>query len=78
MEPDVKLTPKQVSWIENRRKWYHFYLFLGVGINFLLYFTKPGGFDPSENVLQGALFGFGIPMACMLMGTWIHQKVLGL
>ena len=78
MDAEPALTEKQAKWIRNRRKWYNFYLFLGVGINFLLYFTKPYGFDPSGSILWGALFGLGIPLCTMGIGTFVHQKMMGL
>ena len=78
MDAQNKLTAKQAQWIRNRRKWYNFYLFLGVGINFLLYFTKPYGFDPSGNIAWGALFGLCIPLVVMFLGTYIHEKIIGL
>ncbi len=65
-------------WERSRRKWYNIYLFTGVGINFLLYFTKPWGFDPSNSIFWGSLFGLGIPLATMLLLSYLHQKFLGL
>ena len=78
MDAEPTLTAKQAKWIRDRRKWYNFYLFLGVGINFLLYFTKPYGFDPSGSIFWGALFGLGIPLCTMALGTFVHQKLMGL
>ena len=78
MENEGNLNPKQANWVRNRRKWYNFYLFLGVGINLLLYFTKPYGFDPSNSIAWGAFFGLGIPLGTMFLGTFIHEKLLGL
>jgi hypothetical protein len=69
---------KVARWVRNQRMWYNFYLFLGVGVNFLIYFTKPYGFDPGLNIFWGALIGAGIPIATMLLGTAIHKKVIGL
>jgi len=65
-------------WKKNQKKWYHIYFFAGIGINFILYFTKPGGFDPSGSILWGSIFGIGIPLATMLVCAYIHQKMLGL
>ena len=65
-------------WDRSRRKWYHIYLFTGVGINFLLYYTKPLGFDPSGSIFWGAFFGLGIPLATMFALSYVHQKFLGL
>ncbi|MBF0211349.1 MAG: hypothetical protein HQK68_10740 [Desulfamplus sp.] len=65
-------------WDRNRRKWYHLYLFVGVGINFLIYFTKPWGFDPGVSILWGSLFGLAIPLSTMFLLSYIHQKLLGL
>ena len=62
----------------NRRKWYNFYFFAGVGINFILYFTKPYGFDPSGSIFWGSLYGLGIPLCTMLGCAWIHEKLLAL
>ncbi len=66
------------SWERTKRFWYNFYLFVGVGINFLIYFTKPWGLDPGTNVALGASLGLGIPLAAMFVGTYLHQKVLGI
>ena len=71
-------TERQAAWERNRRKWYHFYLFAGVGVNFLIYATKPYGFDPSGSIVWGAGFGLGIPLGVMFLGTWLHEKALGL
>lgn len=62
----------------NRRKWYHLYLFAGIGVNFILYFTKPYGFDPSGSIFWGSLFGLGIPLCTMFALSWIHEKLLSL
>ena len=78
MEIPANLTPRQARWARNRRKWYNFYLFLGVGVCLLLHFTKPYGFDPSGSIAWGAFFGLGIPLATMFLGTFIHEKVIGL
>lgn len=64
------------SWHLNRRKWYNIYFFVGVGINFLLYFTKPYGFDPSTSIFWGSLFGIAIPLATMFAGVFIHEKII--
>jgi hypothetical protein len=65
-------------WAHNRRKWYLLYFYLGVGVNFLLYFTKPYGFDPSGSILWGSFFGLAIPLATMCTGVWVHKKIIGL
>ncbi len=65
------------SWIRNRRKWYHLYFFTGIAINFLLYFTKPFGFDPSGSVFWGSFYGFVIPLLTMFAGVYIHEKSIG-
>ena len=65
------------AWQLNRRKWYHIYFFMGVGINFLLYFTKPYGFDPSGSVVWGSFFGLVIPLSTMFIGVFIHEKIIG-
>ncbi|MFO7497436.1 MAG: hypothetical protein R6X05_17545 [Desulfobacterales bacterium] len=72
------LEARRQRWERSRRKWYNIYLFAGVGINFVLYFTKPFGFDPSHSILWGSFFGIGIPLLTMLVCGFIHQKVLGL
>ncbi|MFY9943388.1 MAG: hypothetical protein WAK57_14515 [Desulfobacterales bacterium] len=72
------LEARRRRWERSRRKWYNIYLFAGVGINFILYFTKPFGFDPSHSILWGSFFGLSIPLLTMLVCGFIHQKVLGL
>ncbi len=62
----------------NRRKWYNFYFFMGVGINFILYFTKPYGFDPGGSIFWGSLYGIGIPLCTMFLCVNIHEKILSL
>ena len=69
---------KLEAWEFGRRKWYNLYFFVGIGINFLLYFTKPGGFDPSGNIFWGSFWGLAIPLATMVIGVTIHKKVIGL
>ena len=78
MSRDDRRDARIEQWLRTRRFWYHVYLFVGVGINFLIYFTKPYGFDPGSNVALGATVGFCIPMATMLIGAYIHQKAIGL
>jgi hypothetical protein len=68
---------KIAHWERYQRVWYNFYLFLGVGINFVIYFTKPYGLDPGRSIFWGALIGAAIPLATMLLGTAIHKKVIG-
>lgn len=65
-------------WETNRRKWYNIYFFVGVGINVLLYFTKPYGFDPSGSIFWGSFFGLAIPLTTMFLLSAIHKKVIGL
>jgi hypothetical protein len=72
------LDARRQRWLRSRRKWYNIYLFAGVGINFILYFTKPFGFDPSHSILWGSFFGLCIPLATMVVCGYIHQKLLGL
>ena len=74
---DNNKTPME-KWERSKRFWYNFYLFMGVGINFVIYFAKPYGFDPSNNVALGASVGLGIPLLSMFVGVYIHQKVIGL
>ncbi|MFH1155628.1 MAG: hypothetical protein V1793_17620 [Pseudomonadota bacterium] len=78
MKKDNQRDARIEHWEKTRRFWYHVYLFVGVGINFIIYFTKPYGFDPSTNVTLGATVGFGIPIVTMLIGAYIHQKAIGL
>lgn len=65
-------------WIRSRRKWYNIYFFVGIGINLLLYFTKPYGFDPSGSIMFGAFVGLAIPLSTMLLLSYIHKKMIGL
>jgi hypothetical protein len=65
-------------WERHRRKWYVLYFYLGVGICFLLYYTKPYGFDPGTSLFWGALYGIGIPLATMGVLGFIHEKLIGL
>jgi len=67
-----------VRWELKKRMWYHIYLLIGVGINFILYFTKPYGFDPGVSIFWGSVFGLGIPMLTMFGLSYLHQKVLSL
>ncbi len=76
-EQDVK-NVRLEYWEKSRRWWYNLYLFVGVGINLLLYFTKPYGFDPSGSLFWGSFFGLAIPLATMFLGTYIHKKVIGI
>ncbi len=64
-------------WDRKRRR-YFFYFFVGIGINFILYFTKPYGFDPSGSIFWGAFFGIVIPITTMFALTYIHEKIFGL
>jgi hypothetical protein len=65
-------------WVKNRRKWYNTYFFVGIGINVLLYLTKPYGFDPSGSMVWGSFFGLAIPLSSMFLFTYIHKKMIGL
>lgn len=65
-------------WERTRRKWYNIYFFSGVGINFLLYLTKPYGFDPSGSIFWGAFYGLAIPLTTMFVCVYIHKKTIGL
>ena len=69
---------KLIKWEHNRRKWYNLYFFAGIGINFLLYFTKPMGFDPSGSILWGSFYGLAIPLATLFVCITIHKKIIGL
>ncbi len=66
---------RMAKWERTKRFWYNFYLFVGIGVNFLIYFTKPYGFDPSNNVPLGATVGLGIPLLVMVVGVFIHKKI---
>ncbi len=70
--------PRLIYWEHHRRKWYMLYFYLGIGVNLLLYFTKPWGFDPSGSILWGSFFGLAIPLATMGIGVAIHKKMIGL
>jgi len=74
---DQSRNEKLERWDRHRRRWYLFYFYVGVGINLLLYFTKPYGFDPSGSLFWGSFYGLGIPLSTMLLGVWIHRKLLG-
>jgi hypothetical protein len=65
-------------WMRTRRKWYNVYFFTGIGINLLLYFTKPFGFDPSGSIFWGSFIGLAIPMSTMFLFVYIHKKMIGL
>ncbi len=78
MQPEEIRKARVESWIRNLRKWYILYFYVGIGINFLLYFTKPYGFDPSGSILWGSFFGIGIPLATMFLCISIHKKWLGI
>ena len=65
-------------WGKSRRKWYNIYFFTGVGINLILYFTKPFGFDPGVSILLGSFFGLAIPLTSMFLFSYIHRKMIGL
>jgi len=67
---------KPTNWDRFQRLWYNFYLLMGVGVNFLIYFTKPYGFDPGQSVLWGSLVGIGIPMCTMFAGVAIHKRLI--
>lgn len=76
-EQDVK-NVQQEYWETSKRKWYNIYFFAGIGINLLLYFTKPYGFDPSGSIFWGSLYGLAIPMGTMFLGVYLHKKAIGL
>ncbi len=63
-------------WERSRRKWYLVHFYAGVGINLLLYFTKPYGFDPSGSILWGSFYGLGVPLVTMFLGTHLHRKFM--
>ena len=65
-------------WNNSRRKWYNIYFFSGIGINLLLYFTKPFGFYPSGSIFWGSFIGLAIPLTTMFLFSYIHKKMLGL
>jgi hypothetical protein len=65
-------------WNNSRRKWYNVYFFTGIGINLILYFTKPYGFDPSGSIFWGAFIGLAIPLTTMFLFSYIHKKMIGL
>ncbi|MEA1968171.1 MAG: hypothetical protein U9N77_08125 [Thermodesulfobacteriota bacterium] len=75
---DAEKKKKLEHWGQNRRKWYNLYFFAGIGVNFLLYFTKPGGFDPSNSIVWGCFYGLAIPMATLFICVAIHKKIIGL
>ncbi|MBC7359606.1 MAG: hypothetical protein H5U10_13830 [Desulfacinum sp.] len=75
---DDKKASRLQHWERHWRKWYLLYFYLGVGINFLLYFTKPYGFDPSGSILWGSFYGIGIPLSTMFIGAHIHRKIWGI
>lgn len=78
MANEAEKKSKLEKWERNKRKWYNLYLFIGVGINFILYFTKPYGFDPGKSIFWGSFFGLGIPLATMLVLAYIHEKLISL
>jgi hypothetical protein len=65
-------------WSNSRRMWYNIYFFAGIGINLILYFTKPYGFDPSGSIFWGAFIGLAIPLTTMFLFSYIHKKMIGL
>jgi hypothetical protein len=69
---------KRAKFERQKRFWYNFYLFVGVGICFIIHFTKPFGIDPGQSIPVGATVGLLIPLATMFLGSFIHQKVLGI
>ena len=75
---EIEEDPRLIYWERHRRKWYMVYFYAGIGVNLLLYFTKPLGFDPSGSILWGAFFGLAIPLTTMGIGAWIHKKMIGL
>ncbi len=77
MPPKDTKTSRLESWERNIRKWYVLYFYVGIGINFLLYFTKPWGFDPSGSIFWGSFYGIGIPLTTMFLCVHIHKKIAG-
>ena len=75
---EMEEDPRLIYWERHRRKWYMVYFYAGIGVNLLLYFTKPWGFDPSGSILWGAFFGLAIPLTTMGIGVWVHRKMIGL
>ncbi|MCP4161407.1 MAG: hypothetical protein GY760_15140 [Deltaproteobacteria bacterium] len=67
---------KLANFEQKKRFWYNFYLFVGVGICFIIHFTKPFGIDPGQSIPVGATVGLLIPLATMFIGSYLHQKVL--
>jgi hypothetical protein len=79
MQEDDKTTNiRREYWERTRRKWYNLYFFMGIGINLILYFTKPYGFDPGGSIFWGTLVGTGIPFTTMFLFTYIHKRMIGL
>ncbi len=78
MDKQEKLNKRRAYFVRYRRFWYFLYYFLGGGISFYIYFTKPFGFDPSGNILLGAAVGLAIPLGTMMICVAIHEKFLGL
>ncbi len=58
--------------MQKKSKLYIPYFLLGVGINFILYFS---GVDLSRNILWGALVGLGVPFASMFLFSEIHFRI---
>lgn len=78
MREDEERSIRLEYWEKSRRKWYNIYFFIGVGINLVLYFTKPYGFDPSGSILWGSFYGLAIPLSTMFLFSYIHKKMIGL
>lgn len=75
---DEATLKKIERWERHRRKWLLLYFYVGVGINLLLYYTKPYGFDPSGSLFWGLFYGIGVPLCTMYCGEYIHKKILGI
>ncbi|QTA90246.1 hypothetical protein [Desulfonema magnum] len=78
MEKQKKINARLVRWEQKKRMWYYIYLLIGVGICFLIHFTKPYGLDPGKSIFLGAFLGLGIPLLTIFVLSYIHQKILSL
>ncbi|MDM8524645.1 hypothetical protein QUF80_14850 [Desulfococcaceae bacterium HSG8] len=78
MTNQENVNPRLIRWEKKKRMWYNIYLFIGVGINFLIYFTKPYGIDPGRSIFWGSFVGLGIPLLSIFVLSYIHQKLLSL
>lgn len=83
---DVKMSPgsyRRLYFKDEREKqlWFRMhkksklyipYFLMGVGINFVLYFS---GLDLSRDLLMGGLVGLGIPFTSMFLFSEIHFRI---